>query len=147
MFAQNNWSDIQLRERKNRTYGDHQKEKFSLTHEHQKDVKSSKDFFASMVVLGYPAFCHPFDLETDASLQGMGTVILQREEQDKSHPIAYTSRSLHPSEKSMHNYSPAKLERLALKWEVTEKLRDYVLSSKFSIYTDNSPLLYVKRVS
>ena len=44
----------------------------------------------------------------------------------------------------MHNYSSVKLELLALKWAVTEKLRDYLLGSKFTIYTDNNPLTYVK---
>ena len=41
-------------------------------------------------------------------------------------------------------YSSAKLELLALKWAVTEKLRDYLLGSKFNIYIDNNPLTYVK---
>ena len=44
----------------------------------------------------------------------------------------------------MHNYSSAKLELLVLKWAVTEKLRDYLLGSKFTVYTDNNPLVYVK---
>ena len=44
----------------------------------------------------------------------------------------------------MQNYSLAKLELLALKWAVTEKLRDYLLGSKFTIYTNNNPLAYVK---
>ena len=37
-----------------------------------------------------------------------------------------------------------KLELLALKWTVTEKFRDYLLGSKFTVYTDNNPLAYVK---
>ena len=44
----------------------------------------------------------------------------------------------------MWNYSSAKLELLALKWTVIEKLRDYLLGSKFTAYTDNNPLAYVK---
>ena len=44
----------------------------------------------------------------------------------------------------MQNYSLAKLELLALKWAVMEKLRDYLLGSKFTVYTDNNPLAYVK---
>ena len=44
----------------------------------------------------------------------------------------------------MHNYSSAKLEILALKWAVTKKFRDYLLESKFTVYTDNNPLAYVK---
>ena len=36
------------------------------------------------------------------------------------------------------------MELLALKWAVTEKLRDYLLGSKFTVYMDNNPLAYVK---
>ena len=44
----------------------------------------------------------------------------------------------------MHNYSSAKLGLLALKWAVTKKFRDYLLWSKFTVYTDNNPLAYVQ---
>ena len=44
----------------------------------------------------------------------------------------------------MRNYSLAKLELLALKWAVTEKLWDYLLGSKFMVYTDNNPLAYTR---
>ena len=44
----------------------------------------------------------------------------------------------------MCNYSSAKLELLALKWAVTEKFRDYLLGSKFTVYTDNNPLAYIQ---
>ena len=44
----------------------------------------------------------------------------------------------------MHNNSSAKLELLALRWAVTKKLRDYLLGSKFTVYTDNNPLAYVQ---
>ena len=38
--------------------------------------------------------------------------------------------------------SPA-LELLVLKWVVTEKFRDYLLGSRFQVYTDNNLLAYV----
>ena len=63
----------------------------------------------------------------------------QVDENGKVHVIAYTSWTLGPSEKSMHNYSSAKLELLALTWAVTEKVGDYMLGSKFTVYTDNNP--------
>ena len=44
----------------------------------------------------------------------------------------------------MHNYSSAKLELLALKWALTKKFMDYLLGSKFTVYTDNNPLAYVQ---
>ena len=56
----------------------------------------------------------------------------------------HTSRSLRPGEKSMRDYSSAKIELLALKWSVCEKFKDYLLGSKFTVYTDNNPLVYVK---
>ena len=43
----------------------------------------------------------------------------------------------------MCNYSSVKLELLVLKWAVTEKFHDYLLSLKFHVYTDNDPLAYV----
>ena len=71
-------------------------------------------------------------------------MLSQRDKTGTSHVIAFASRSLQPSEQSMHNYSSAKLELLALKWLVTEKFRDYLLGSRFTVYTDNNPLAYVK---
>ena len=66
----------------------------------------------------------------------------QVDENGKAHIIASASWTLRPSEKSMHNYSSAKLELLVLKWVVTKKFRDYLLGLKFTIYTDNNPLAY-----
>ena len=32
-----------------------------------------------------------------------------------------------------------------LKWVVTEKFREYLLGSRFTAYTDNNPLAYIKK--
>ena len=82
--------------------------------------------------------------KTPSDNQDKGTVFLQRYENGTAHVIACSSGSLWPSEQSMQNYSSAKLELLALRWAVTEKLRDYLLGSKFTVYTDNNPLTSVK---
>ena len=42
----------------------------------------------------------------------------------------------------MKNYSSAKLELLVLKWSVCKKFRDYLIGSKFTVLTDNNPLMY-----
>ena len=44
----------------------------------------------------------------------------------------------------MRDYSSAKLELMALKWSVCDKFKDYLLGSRFTVYTDNNPLVYVK---
>ena len=54
--------------------------------------------------------------------------------------MAYASRSLKPPEK---NYLAHKLEFLALKWAVTDKLHDYLYGSKFEAVTDNNSLTYI----
>ena len=95
-------------------------------------------------MLGYPDFSHPFELEMDASLQGLGAILSQRDKTGTSHVIAFASKSLQPSEQLIWNYNSTKLELLALKWTVMEKLGDYLLGSKFTIYTDNKPLAYIK---
>ena len=118
--------------------------KFVWASEHQKAFDTLKLALTTAPVLGYPNFNREFILETDASLRGLGAVLSQVDEEGKTHVIAYMSWTLRPSKKSMHNYSSAKLELLALKWAVTEKFRDYLLGFKFTVYTDNNPLAYVQ---
>ena len=95
-------------------------------------------------VLVYPDYTQPFILETDASLKWLGAVLSQKGKDGEVRIIAYASRSLRPSERSMRDYSSAKIELMALKWSVCEKFKDYLLGSKFTIFTDNNPLVYVK---
>ena len=117
---------------------------FVWASEHQKVFNVLKVALTTAPVLGYPNFNREFILETDASLRELGAVLSQIDEDGKVHVIAYTSQTLRPSEKSMHNYSSAKLELLALKWAVAKKFRDYLLGSKLNVYTDNNPLAYVQ---
>ena len=44
----------------------------------------------------------------------------------------------------MKDYSSVKIELLALKWSVCEKFKDYLPGTKFTVYTDNNPLVYIK---
>ena len=76
-------------------------------------------------------------------MNGLGAILSQQGKDGQIRVIAYASCSLCPSERSMHNYSSAKLELLVLKWAVTEKFRDYLLGLQFQVYTDNNLLAYV----
>lgn len=82
----------------------------------------------------------------DASLQGLGTVLIQDQEYGRR-IIAYASRTFHGSERNDANYSSAKLELLAVKWVVTEKFKDNLYGAKFEILTDNNPLCYLQSTS
>ena len=94
-------------------------------------------------VLVYPDYSKPFILETDASLKCLGAVLSQKGDDNEIHVIAYGRRSLQPSEKSMRDYSSAKIELMALKWSICDKFKDYLLGSKFTLFTDNNPLCYI----
>ena len=117
---------------------------FKWTPKHQQALNALKEALVTAPFLGYLDFNREFLLETDASLQGLGAGLSQQDETGKLHVIAYASQSLCPSGRSMCNYSLVNLELLALKWAVTEKFRGYLLGSKFHVYTDNSPLAYVR---
>ena len=110
---------------------------FEWMPEHQQVFNVLKEALVTPPVLGYPDFNREFMLETNASLQGLGAVLPQQDESGKLHVIAYTSQSFHPSERSICNYSSAKLELLVLKGAVTVKSHDNLLGSKFHVYTDN----------
>lgn len=109
---------------------------------HQRILEQLIDVLSHPPVLAYPDFELPFVLHTDASEQGLGAVLYQRQE-GKLRVIAYGSRTLSPAEKN-YNLHSGKLEFLALKWSVCEKFRDYLFyAPHFTVYTDNNPLTYV----
>ena len=64
-------------------------------------------------VLVFVDFKKPFLLETDASIEGLGVVLSQKQDDGWYHPIAYTSHGLKGGESRYHS---SKLEFLALKW-------------------------------
>ena len=70
-------------------------------------------------VLAFANFHKPFLLETDASSNGLGAVLSQKQEEGKYHPVAYASQSLKGSEAKYHS---SKLEFLALKWAMVDSL-------------------------
>ena len=81
-----------------------------------------------------------FHLETDASADGLGAILSQKQSDGKYHPVAYASHSLKGSESKYHS---SKLEFLALKWAVINQFREYLQYKPFQVKTDNNPLTYV----
>ena len=67
--------------------------------------------------VGIRGFQEPFLLETDASIEGLGAVLPQKQDDGHYHPVTYASRGLKGGELKYHS---SKLEFLALKWAMTE---------------------------
>ena len=91
-------------------------------------------------VLAFADFKKPFLLETDASIEGLGAVLSQKQDDSRYHPVAYASHGLKGGELKYHS---SKLEFLALKWAMTEQFREYLQYQPFLVRTDNNPLTYV----
>ena len=99
-----------------------------------------KQLCSQTPILAYANYKKPFKLHTDASENGLGAVLYQKQDDGTDHIIAYASRTLSKSEK---NYDAHKLEFLALKWSVTERFHEYLYGREFEVYMDNNPLTYI----
>lgn len=65
----------------------------------------------SAPVLAAPDFTRPFKLATDASDVGVGSVLLQEDDQNVDHPVCYFSKKLN---RHQQHYSTVEKEALAL---------------------------------
>ena len=112
----------------------------SLSEEALEAFEALKQACMNSPVLAFADYTKDFLLETDASKEGLGAVLSQKQEDGQFHPVAYGSRALTTHEK---NYHSTKLEFLALKWAVTEHFKEYLLYQPFLVKTDDNPLTYI----
>jgi hypothetical protein len=113
--------------------------KFDWSTACQEAVDALKFALTTYPVLHHPVEGRKFIIGTDASLNGLGAVLQQREN-DALYPIAFASRSLKPAEK---NYSVPELEALAIVFAVT-KWRHYILGTPFDVETNQQSLTWLK---
>lgn len=118
-------------------------ELFMWSSECQTAFDRLKQCLMSPPVLAYPDFGLPFILTTDGSHHGLGAVLSQKQG-GAERVIAFASRGLRGSERNDKYYSAFKLELLALKWAATEKFKEYLMFSKFTVITDHNPLRYLE---
>ena len=112
----------------------------SLSEDSLKDYEALKHMCTTVPVLAFADYTKPFLLQTDASKDGLGAVLSQKQADRWYHPVTYGSRGLMPHEK---NYHWTKLEFLALKWAVTDCFKEYLPYQPFLVKTDNNPLTYI----
>jgi hypothetical protein len=91
----------------------------------------------STPVLRLPDFDKPFEVWTDASLDGTGGVLVQ-----DGHPVAFTSAKLSKAE---HNYTTTEQELLGVV-RALEEWRCYLEGAKhrITIITDHNPLTFLQ---
>ena len=94
----------------------------------------------SSPILAFANYTKDFLLKTDASKEGLGAVLSQKQADGHYHLVTYGSWALTAHEK---NYHSTKLEFLVLKWAITEHFKEYLLYQPFLVRTDNNPLMYI----
>ena len=112
----------------------------SLSEEALEAFEALKQACMNSPVLAFADYMKDFLLETDASKEGLGAVLSQKQEDGWFHLVVYGSQALTTHEK---NYHSMKLEFLALKWAITEHFKEYLLYQPFLVKTDNNPLMYI----
>ena len=112
----------------------------SLSEEALEAFEALKQACMNSPVLAFADYTKDFLLETDASKEGLGAVLSQKQEDGWFHLVAYGSQVLTMHEK---NYHSTKLEFLALKWAIMEHFKEYLLYQPFLVKTDNNPLTYI----
>ena len=94
----------------------------------------------SSPILAFADYTKDSLLKTDASKEGLGAVLSQKQADGHYHLVAYSSQAFIAHEK---NYHSTKLEFLALKWAIMEHFKEYLLYQPFFTRTDNNPLMYI----
>ena len=115
-------------------------EQVSLSEEALAPFKALKQACMDSPVLAFADYTRDFLLETNASKEGLGAVLSQKEEDGQFHPVAYSSQALTMHEK---NYHSTKLVFLSWKWAIMEHFKEYLLYQPFPVKTDNNPLTYI----
>ena len=115
-------------------------EQVSLSEEALEAFEALKQACMNSPVLAFADYTKDFLLEMDASKEGLGTVLSQKQEDGWFHLVAYGSWALTTHEK---NYNSTKLDFLALKWAIMEHFKEYLLYQPFLVKTDNNPLTYI----
>lgn len=104
---------------------------FVWTPEAQACFERFKEIMTTCPVLALPDFSKPFELQCDASGEGIGAVLMQ----DKD-SIAFESRKLRGPKRSFSIYDK---EMLAI-MHALAKFKQYLVGGKFCIKTDHNSL-------
>ncbi|KAJ9522463.1 hypothetical protein QJQ45_008249 [Haematococcus lacustris] len=94
-----------------------------------------KHAISKVPLLKIPDITKPFQVYCDASLQGVGAVLMQ-----EGYPLAYLSKKLIPAEKK---YTTGEQELLAI-ITACKEWRCYLEGVPFTLYTDHKPLVALK---
>ena len=107
---------------------------------HERAFRTLRSVVTNKPVLQLPDFSKQFVLQTDASGEGLGAILLQ-EIDGFRHPVAFASRRLLKREQ---NYATIEKECLAVVWGIL-KFQSFLYGQHFILEVDHEPLQYLTR--
>ena len=114
----------------------------SWTKEAKESFDKIKEALVAAPVLATPNFDKTFCIQSDASEVGLGSVLVQEDDEGREVPVAFASRTLTPQERK---YTVTEKECLAVLYGI-EKFRSYIEGVKFRVITDHYSLLWLNRL-
>lgn len=105
----------------------------------QRAFSATKEFLKKSPTLAHYDFTKKIIIQADASSYGLGSALVQENNDKQSEIVAYASRTLSTSEK---NYSQIEKEALALAF-AAERFKNYILGVDITLETDHKPLLQI----
>jgi len=115
------------------------KTKFKWNPAAQQAMDKLKKLVSEDLILHHPNFNKEFILKTDAAENGVGAVLIQKDEENNERPIAFPSKSF---TKSQRNYSTVEKECYAVVYAL-DKFAEYLDGASFAIHTDNRAITYL----
>ena len=114
--------------------------KFEWTAEREEAFYKLKEALTSAPVLAFPDMTRTFELSTDASDIGFGSILSQRDSTGQDRPIYYLSRTFSSNEINWHTRDK---EAFALVYAL-RKFRHYLLGQRFTWHTDHLGLRWLR---
>jgi hypothetical protein len=105
---------------------------FKFEDVHYKAFNELNTYLIEQPVLAIYSPSAETQLHTDASSRGYGGILLQRQNDNKFHPIAFFSRKTTEAESRLHSFE---LEVLAVVYSV-QRFRPYLFGIRFTLITD-----------
>lgn len=113
--------------------------KFKWSEEADVAFTKLKFLLSNAPVLHNPDFSQPFFIRCDASTQGVGSVLFQKDLEENEKPIAFMSQKLNAAQR---NYTVTELECLAAIISI-KKFRPYIEGYRFTLITDHASLQWL----
>ncbi|UYV69971.1 K02A2.6-like, partial [Cordylochernes scorpioides] len=103
----------------------------------ERAFRKLKELLTTQPILAAYDVRKPTMVSSDASSYGLGEVLKQEGKNGIWRPVAYSSRTMTPTEK---RYAQIEKEALAITW-ACERFQDFLLVKRFRIETDHKPLI------